>query len=96
MHRGNASHHPRGLSGRDRRGNEVDDLGGMRADRYAPHRAHSAMLPQGVKVLGFVASKSSRSSWGVPSELGIESTGGVAYAKVKVRNGETVQAVVTR
>ena len=33
---------------------------------------------------------------GLPSELGIEPTGGVAYAKVTVRNGETAKAIVTR
>jgi hypothetical protein len=35
-------------------------------------------------------------NWGVPSELGIVPTGGIAYARVTVRNGETVKAVVTR
>jgi hypothetical protein len=35
-------------------------------------------------------------TWGVPSELGIEATGGIAYAKVTVRNGETAKAIVTR
>lgn len=35
-------------------------------------------------------------TWGVPSELGIEDTGGIAYAKVTVRNGETAKIIVTR
>jgi hypothetical protein len=35
-------------------------------------------------------------SWGVPSELGVMPTGGIAYAKVTVRNGETAKAIVTR
>jgi hypothetical protein len=35
-------------------------------------------------------------TWGAPGEFGIESTGGIAYAKVTVRNGGTVKAVVTR
>ena len=52
------------------------------------------MLPQMCEGAGFEIG--SRSPWGVPSELGIESTGGVAYAKVTVRNGETVKAIVTR
>jgi hypothetical protein len=35
-------------------------------------------------------------TWGVPSDLGVTPTGGIAYAKVAVRNGETVKAIVTR
>jgi hypothetical protein len=35
-------------------------------------------------------------TWGVPSDLGMMPTGGIAYAKVTVHNGETVKAVVTR
>jgi hypothetical protein len=35
-------------------------------------------------------------TWGVPSDLGIMPTGGIAYAKVTVRNGETAKAIVTR
>jgi hypothetical protein len=35
-------------------------------------------------------------TWGVPSDLGVMPTGGIAYAKVTVRNGETVKAVVAR
>jgi hypothetical protein len=35
-------------------------------------------------------------TWGVPSDLGVEPTGGIAYAKTTVRNGETAKAIVTR
>lgn len=34
--------------------------------------------------------------WGVPGESGVQSTGGIAYAKVSVRNGKTTRAIVTR
>jgi hypothetical protein len=35
-------------------------------------------------------------TWGVPSDIGTMPTGGIAYAKVSVRNGETTKAIVTR
>ena len=35
-------------------------------------------------------------NWGVPGEFGVEPTGGIAYAKATVRNGETAKAIVTR
>lgn len=47
-----------------------------------------------VKVLGFEIE--SITVGGVPSELAIESTGGVVYAKVTLRKERTVKAIVTR
>jgi hypothetical protein len=38
----------------------------------------------------------SKITWGVPSDMGILPTGGIAYAKVTVRNGQTTKAIVTR
>jgi hypothetical protein len=35
-------------------------------------------------------------TWGVPSDIGIQPTDGIAYAKVTVRNGATTKAIVTR
>jgi len=35
-------------------------------------------------------------TWGVPNEGLVQMTGGVAYAKVTVRNGQTTKAIVTR
>ena len=35
-------------------------------------------------------------AWGVPTDIGVLPTGSIAYAKVTVRNGETVKAIVTR
>jgi hypothetical protein len=35
-------------------------------------------------------------TWGVPSDIGIQPTGGIAYEKVTVRNSETTKAIVTR
>lgn len=35
-------------------------------------------------------------TWGVPDEGIIQTTGGVAYAKITVRNGQTTKAIVTR
>ena len=35
-------------------------------------------------------------TWGVPSDIGVLPTGGIAYARATVRNGETTKVVVTR